>query len=418
MFNKTTLKNGLQFITVPMSGIKTVTILVLISVGSRYETKKINGVSHLVEHLAFKGTEKRPTTFAISKELDSIGAEFNAFTGDEYTGYFVKALSSHLEKSIEVLSDIVLNPLLRQRNIEEEKKVIIEEIKLYKDTPTAYADQLIDNLLFKGTSLGFYVAGTQKSVKSITKKDIVDYRKSNYTGKRTLIAIAGDIKKDDLKTKIEKSFSLSSGKEGEKPETPKRYKGSRLQILEKPTEQAHLRLAVYGLKREDPRRYAYNLLGIILGGSMSSRLFEEVREKRSLAYYVGASADSYTDCGSFLVKAGADRTRLEEAVKVIKDILLDSITNTSAEEVDRAREVIKGQLAMEQEESDNMASFYGFQGLLDKKVKTYEEVIKRVDFVTKNDIKKVAKDLFLGSNFNLVLVGKGEKNKLLKILGG
>lgn len=414
MFKKIILKNGLRLIEVPMEGVDTATSLVLVGVGSRYENKKNNGIAHLIEHLAFKGTKKRPSAFQVAKDLDSIGALYNAFTGEEYTGFYVKSRASHLEKGLEIISDVILNSLFRKINIDEEKKVIIEEIRMYHDTPIRYAEQLINNLLFAGNPLGYDTAGSEASVKGIGRKDIINFRAEHYLAKNAVVVIAGKIK-----GKIEKlagdylNFENKQKMSEFVPFKPKKQK--QILIDRRETKQAHLRLAAHGLKLEDPWRYAYHLLGLILGGSMSSRLFEEIREKRSLAYYVSATADSFIDCGSFVVRAGVNCERLEEAVSAIKKELEKSAQNIKNEEINRAKEMAKGQIALEKEDSQELAWFCGFQELLESKTKTYEEIIEKIDAVSKADIKKVAGRIF-NQKFYLALVGQGDEEKLLKLI--
>lgn len=415
MFKKTTLKNGLRLLEVPMQGVDTVTSLVLIGVGSRYEHKKNNGIAHLIEHLAFKGTKKRPDLFTVARELDSIGADYNAFTGEEYTGYYVKSRAAHLEKGLEIIADIVQNPLYRQQNIAEEQKVIIEEIRMYYDSPTRYANQLLQNILFAGNSLGYDIAGSEKSVSEIKRDDILDFRLKSYQPENMVVVVAGKIE-SGAEQKLSRLFNFDKESELSKTTSFKSQKTSKKIIIDKrKTQQSHLRLGVHGVKIEDEDRYSVDLLHLILGGSMSSRLFAEVREKRSLAYYINTTVDSYQDTGYFIVQAGLNTKRLEEAIKVIKDELKKSTKEIKDEELSRAKEMLKGQMAMGKEDSQELAWFFGFQELLESKTKTYEEIIKKIDSQDKSDIKRVAGRIF-GQDFYLALVGEGDEERLLKLI--
>ena len=415
MFSKRILKNGLRLLEVPMQGVDTATSLVLIGVGSRYETKKNNGIAHLIEHLAFKGTKKRPDVFTVARELDSIGADYNAFTGEEYTGYYVKNRAANFEKGLEIIADIVQNPLYREENIAEEQKVIIEEIRMYHDSPTRYANQLIQNIMFAGSPLGYDIAGTEKSVSGIKREDVLSFRAKSYQSKNMVVVVAGKVK-NRVEEEVSRLFAFESKiKSGKTAPFKSQKNGQRIIVDQRKTKQSHLRLGVHGVKIEDRDRYAVDLLHLILGGSMSSRLFEEIREKRSLAYYISTMADSYQDTGYFIVQAGLNTARLEEATKVIKAELMKSTKEIKDEELNRAKEMLKGQMAMEKEDSQELAWFFGFQELLESKTKTYEEIIKKIDLVEKSDIKRVAERIF-SQDFYLALVGQGDEERLLRLI--
>lgn len=415
MFTKKIFNNGLRLLEVPMSGVDTVTSLVLIGVGSRHENKKNNGIAHLIEHLAFKGTKKRPDVFTVARELDSIGADYNAFTGEEYTGYYVKSRADHLEKGLEIIADIVQNPLYRLENIVEEQKVIIEEIRMYHDSPTRYANQLIQNIMFAGSPLGYDIAGTEKSVSEIKRDDVLGFRGKNYQARNIVVVVAGKVG-GGVEEELGRLFGLGLGTGLIKSKSFRPAKNNQKVIIDqRQTKQFHLRLGVHGVKIEDEDRYAVDLLHLILGGSMSSRLFEEIREKRSLAYYINTTADSYQDTGYFIVQAGLNTERLEEAVKVIKAELHKSAKEIKNEELSRAKEMLKGQMAMEKEDSQELAWFFGFQELLETKTKTYEEIIKKIDSQEKSDIKRVAGRLF-NQEFFLALVGEGNEVRLEKLI--
>lgn len=416
MFQKKILKNGLRLLKVPMQGVDTVTSLVIFGVGSRHENKKNNGISHLIEHLAFKGTKNRPQAFSLAKDLDSIGADYNAFTSEEYTGYYISSRAVHLEKSLEILSDMVLNSLMRQKNIAEEQKVIVEEIRMFHDTPIRYAEILIENLLYQGNPLGYPVTGTEASVKRIKRDDILSFCEEYYNSKNSVLVMAGKLPKDVNNLAL-KYFPFSGRiNEAKKPKPFVEKSKTKILIDQRKTKQSHLRLASFGLNLDDKDQYIYEVLGAILGGSMSSRLFSEIREKRSLAYYINANADSYTDTGGFVVRAGVNTARLEESIKVIVDELKKTTKTISDEEVSRAKEILKGAMALEKEDSYELAWLFGHQELLQKETLNYEQIIKKIDSVEKSDIKRIAQKIF-GGDFYLALVGQGKEEKLLKLIG-
>ncbi|MCX6811197.1 MAG: pitrilysin family protein [Candidatus Berkelbacteria bacterium] len=417
MFKKKILKNGLRLVEVPMQGVDTATSLVIFGVGSRHENKKNNGISHLIEHLAFKGTKKRPKAFSIAKDFDSIGADYNAFTSEEYTGYFIKSRSAHLEKGLELLSDMVLNSLMREKNIAEEQKVIVEEIRMKHDTPIRYADMIIENLLYQGNPLGYPIAGTEVSVKGIKRGDILSFCGEYYHSRNSVLVVAGKLPKDVDNLAL-KYFPFSGRiNEPKKPEPFIEKSKAKILIDQRKTKQSHLRLASFGLNLDDKDQYIYEVLGAILGGSMSSRLFREIREKRSLAYYINADAGSYTDTGGFIVRAGVNTARLEESIKVIMDELYKTTKAINDEEVSRAKEILKGAMALEKEDSYELAWLFGHQELLQKETLNYEQIIKKIDSTDISDIKRVAKKIF-GNEFYLALVGQGKEEKLLKLIGG
>lgn len=416
MFQKKILKNGLRLLEVPMQGVDTVTSLIIFGVGSRNENKKNNGISHLIEHLAFKGTKKRPKAFLIAKELDSIGSDYNAFTSEEYTGYFIKSRSAHLEKGLELLSDMVLNSLMREKNIAEEQKIIVEEIRMMHDTPIRYADMIIENLLYQGNPLGYHIAGTETSVKGIKRNDILSFCEDYYLPKNSVVVVAGKIPQNVGQLVLSYFPFSNRTEEAKKPEPFIKKSKAKILIDQRRTKQSHLRLASFGLNLDDKDQYIYEVLGAILGGSMSSRLFREIREKRSLAYYINANAGSYTDCGGFIVRAGVNTSRLEEAIKVIVFELKKTIKIINDEEVSRAKEILKGAMALEKEDSYELAWLFGHQELLQRETLNYEQIIKKIDSVEKSDIKRVAKKIF-GGDFYLALVGQGKEEKLLKLIG-
>ncbi len=443
MFQKQKLSNGLTLLFSPMPGVKSVTVMVAVGAGSRYETKRINGLSHFLEHMAFKGTKKRPSAKHISQEVDAIGGEFNAFTSKDHTAYFIKAASHHFPLLLDILSDMMTNSLFKEEEIEREKGVIIEEIHMYEDTPMRKVAEVFENLMFGDTPMGWDIAGTADVIRSIKREDFLSYVSSLYKT-RNMVAVAGGIsdkfeirnskletnsnlkkhfkketdsdarQNDRLSELVEKYFGgLKDGKIKNFEKCSVKQSAPRLKIQYKDTEQAHLVLGFPTFSNTDPRRYALNVLTTILGGGMSSRLFIEVRERRGLCYYVRASTDLYQDCGDFAVSAGVDLKRIDDAISTILNelwkvkVAREKVKNgeITEEELKKAKEYIKGHLVLGLEDSESVAGFYATQHILKEKVETPEEVMAKIDNVTLEEVYNVANDIFDPKRVNLAVIG-------------
>ena len=420
-YKKTTLKNGLRIITVPSKNTKTVAVLVLIKTGSKYETKDINGISHFLEHMFFKGTKKRPSTMKIIEPLDKVGGIYNAFTSDEYTGYWTKIDANHLDLALDWVSDIYLNSKIAQEEINRERGTILQELNMILDTPMHYVSDLWTNLLYGDQPAGWRVIGTEKVIKKAKREQFIKYLKEHYSSKNTVVAIAGNINHKIAINKVKKYFKSINGNlvKGKVPVKEKQNKPESL-IYYKDTDQTHIHLGVRAYNIFHPDRYALNLLSVILGGNMSSRLWISVRERQGLAYYVSSSFDSDSDTGSFVTRAGVDNNRVEKAITTIlseyKKISQKKITLA---ELKKAKDYIKGVSLISMESSDEQASFYASQELLTDEILTLEEKFSRIDKVTVNDIQRVAKDIFKPEKLNLALIGpfkdKKRFEKILKI---
>ncbi len=419
MLRKTTLKNGLRIITVPQKTSQAVTVLVLVGTGSKYETKETNGISHFLEHMYFKGTKKRPSNLIISETLDKIGGIYNAFTSEEYTGYFAKVAASHFEKALGWTSDIYLNSLLPQREIEKERGVIIEEINMYFDTPMIYIGELWKNLLYGDQPAGWDVAGTKESVRNISRQDLIKYMNSQYTASNTVVCVAGKISSFQAMEKIKNYFSKIKEKKprAKSPVIEKQKKPETL-IFPKETDQTHLALGVRAYNLFHPQKYTLELLGVILGGMMSSRLFTEIREKLGIAYYIKTSAECDPDAGYLITQAGIDNQKIDGGISaILKEYKKISQKKIPASELKKAKDNLKGKLALTLESSDAQASFYAGQEILEKRILSPEELFKKIDKVSVNDILKVAKDIFRPDRLNLALIGPFKnKNKFRKLL--
>jgi len=429
MFKKITLKNGLRIITVPQKSTPAVTILVLVGTGSKYETKETKGISHFLEHLYFKGTKKRPSGLLIAEVLDKLGGVYNAFTSEEYTGYYAKVATPHFETALDWVSDIYFDSLLPKKEIEKERGVIIEEINMYLDMPMIYIGELWKTLLYGNQPAGWNIAGNKKTVSKITREQILDYMKSQYVASNTIVCIAGNISLPQAINKVKNCFSgisktqpkskppvidasVNSALIVEKQEKPKTL------LFSKKTDQTHLTLGVRAFNLFHPHRFALEVLGIILGGMMSSRLFVEIRGKLGLAYYVKTEVECDPDTGYLVTNAGIDNQRVDKAIlAILKEYRKISQKKISLAELKKAKENFKGRLALYLESSDAKASFCASQELLERKILTPKEIFKKIDKITINDILKVAREIFKSEKLNLALIGPFEdKEKFQKLL--
>ena len=408
-FQRTILRNGLRVLTIPMPSFESATVLVMAKAGSRYENKKNNGISHFLEHMAFKGTKKRPSAMDISTLVDGMGGEFNAFTGKESTGYYIKSSAAHVDLSMDILSDMLQNSLFVASEIEKEKGVILEEINLYEDTPSRRISDVYERLLYKDTPLGWNIDGEKSVVKSIQRQDFMDYMSSFYSAHNIGVVVAGGVNVAKTRELVEKYFgkmkdfdTLSYTKVVENQERPE------VLLKHKKTEQVNIAIGVRTVPHGHKDRYPLSLLAAILGGGMSSRLFHEVREKRGLAYYVRSSSDHYQDCGSLVSMSGVDPKRVDEAIKVILGEY-GKIRNSKSEirndELKKAKEFLKGHLVLELEDSRCVAGFYASQELLEDKVDNPEEVLAKIDRVTMDDVSRAAKKYLVEKTLNLAIIG-------------
>ncbi|MDQ3098241.1 MAG: insulinase family protein [bacterium] len=409
-YKKTILKNGLRLISIPMKDLKSATVLVLVGTGSRYENEKNNGIAHFLEHMFFKGTEKRPNTTDISGEIDSLGADYNAFTGKEYTGYYIKSASTHLKTSIDILSDMLINSKFDTEEIEREKGVICEEINMYEDTPMRHVGDVYEALAYQGNPLGFDTAGTKEVVKSLNRDIFINYLNHFYTPNNMVVIISGDIEKYNVEELVTTSFGHM--KAGEKPDFMK-FKDIQdqpwISLSHKRTDQAHFCLGVRSYQIGHADRYATTVFNTIMGGNMSSRLFIEVRERRGLCYYISSDNEAHLDTGSWVIQAGVDVNRIEEALKVsleeLKKIRDEDVTD---KELTKAKEYLKGKLALGLEDSKGVANLYGAGELLEGRIRTPDEIIAGIEAVTKEDVKRIAKDLIRKDKLTFAVIGPYE----------
>lgn len=417
---KHVLKNGLRVILIPMRDTETVTTLILAEAGSKYETKRNNGISHFLEHMMFKGTRQRPNAKIISEELDSIGGEYNAFTSKEQTGYWVKVSKQHFQTALDVVSDLYQNALLQDKEINKERGVILQEAAMYRDIPNRYVWDVFESLLYGDQPAGWDIIGTENNIKKFERKDFVEYFQKMYIPQSTVVVVAGNFEEGKALDMIKKAFA--SGKQNTpkvtKKPTVQSQEKSALSIFYKDTDQTHLIIGVRSADMFDPDRYATVVLGTILGGGMSSRMFHNVRERHGLTYYIDAASEQMTDSGYLFTRAGVQKQNLEKAIKlIINEFNKVRTKKISTKELNKAKEYIKGKTLMSLESSSSVASFFGDQELLQKEMLTPTEIFKEIDKVTAEDILKVANKIFVNRNLNLAIVGPiKEESRLMNLL--
>lgn len=421
MIKEQKLKNGLRMIVAPRHETEAVTALVLFKVGSRNETRDINGVSHFLEHLMFKGTKKRPNTLAISKELDGIGAEYNAFTGKDYTGYYIKANWVKLPLLLDLLSDMLYNSKFDPKEIERERGVIVEEINMYRDNPLMYLEDIFERAMFGDHPLGWDIAGPRQVIRTVSRRKMIAYKETFYQPNNTQVIVAGRVDEKTIFDQIRSAFETNhKAKAQPKPRKKTITQKKPIVVLShKETEQVQIGLGYPAYPYRHKGLIALHVLAAVLGGNMSSRLFIQVRERRGLAYAIKARVSMYEDTGCLMIQAGLAQNRVDEAIKVIlaelEQVRKKGITPV---ELSRAKEFLKGQLVLQMEDSQNAANYYGQQALFQPSIKTPHEREKEVDDVTRADILRVAKDIIRQPLLTLAIIGpfkeKAHFERLLK----
>ncbi|MBI3638541.1 insulinase family protein [Candidatus Wolfebacteria bacterium] len=406
-FQKTTLDNGLRVILVPQPQSPAITVLILVEAGSKYETEDINGLSHFLEHMCFKGTEKRLKSIDIASELESIGAICNAFTSFEYTGYYAKSEPGHFDTILDVISDIYLNQVFNPEEINKEKGVIIEEINMSEDLPMSRVQELFTQLLYGDQPAGWDIRGRKEVIQKLTQDEFLKYRKEHYLAQSTIVVVAGKIDEKETLLKVQKAFEKikTTGKKG-KIKTQEKQDKPNIILKFKETDQTHLVLGVRAFDIFDERKYALEVLTEILGGGMSSRLFQKVREEMGAAYYVRANADLMSDHGFLSVSAGIDHAKIDDVIKAILEEFKGLASNPAAEkEIERAKEHLVGNMMLSLETSDALAGYYGGQEVITKKNITPDELARKIRAVTAEEIKNVAQNIFAENKLNLAIIG-------------
>ena len=416
---KKVFKNGLRLVVVPMKDNPTVTVLVLVEAGSKYETKNVNGISHFLEHMCFKGTIKRLKAVDISKELDGLGSQYNAFTAQEYTGYYAKSDARHFKQIFDIVSDVYLNSTFPEAEMQREKGVIIEEINMYEDMPQRHVQDLFMKLLYGDQPSGWNIAGEKENVLNMKRDNFVVYKSQHYLPEATVIVVAGQVKEREVMSEVNKIFgNIKRGKKENKLKVKEAQSMPQVFVKFKETDQTHFVLGVRSHDFFSKKNAVLSVLGGILGGGMSSRLFVKLREEMGVGYYVRAYNDAYTDHGVFQISAGVDNKRIEEVIDaVISECRKLKKFKVTEEELNKVKECLIGNMKLSLESSDDIANFYGGQELLKKEKKSAEEKAKEIRKVTASQIQSLARDIFQNNKLNLALIGPfKEKAKFVKIL--
>lgn len=402
-----------------MPHLDSVTTLVAVGAGSRYETKSVNGISHFLEHMFFKGSRKYPTAEQIATLVDGIGAVNNAATDKEVTYYWIKSAAKHIELASDILSSMLKESLLAEEEIEREKGVIVEELRMYRDNPQRYIWELYLRLQFGDQPLGWDIGGDEKTVIKLTRDNFITYMDSLYSPGNMALVFAGKLPAD-IERIAEKYFldlpqrNLYKFKDYQKQQQTR----PRVNVFYKKTDQVNLILGVEGMGRSDEQRYKVSVLGTILGEGMSSRLFIQVRERRGLAYHIGAGAGFYVDTGNFTVYAGLKLEKIEEGLEVIKAelerIAQEKVTD---DELRKAKEILRGRIALRSESTNFLAEYFGTTFVLDREIETFEHFLEEIDKVTAEDIQTLAKELFRKEKYNLQIIGPfKDPERFIKIL--
>jgi predicted Zn-dependent peptidase len=415
-FTKTILPNGLRLITVPMTDNPSVTVLMMVEAGSKYETKEINGLSHFLEHMVFKGTPRRPKATDISRELDALGAHYNAFTSQECTGYYAKVAATQLDQALDIVSDLFLNPLFPVEEMQKEKGVIIEEIRMYQDLPHREVHEVLNELLYGDQPAGWRVIGSEDNVRSFTREQLVAYRQAHYVSAASAVVVAGSFDESTITAKIEKLFANmpSTAKQGKLAVIEKQTEPL-IRIKFKETDQTHIALALRTFSIFDSRMAAMNVLSTILGRGMSSRLFSKMRDQLGICYYINASHSPYTDHGDLTISAGVDASRIDEALKgILEECRRIKDEVVSEAELQKAKDYITGTSTLELETSEARSEFFGSQEIIKGTIEPLEKSIAKIRAVTSADVQKLAQEIFIDTHLNIAIVGKMKDDSQFK----
>jgi len=406
LYQKTTLDNGLRVITATMPHTCSVCIGFFIGVGSRYETDAEAGISHFIEHLCFKGTHRRATAREISETIEGVGGILNGGTDKELTVYWCKVAQSHFTLALDVLVDMLLHSKFDSGDVEKECQVIIEEINMSKDSPPQQVNMLIDELLWPNHPLGRDIAGSAESVATIARDKMLDYLTGHYQPNNTVVSIAGDIQHQDMVTAVSQAVVNWTNQRPRSGYSAYREQpAQRLQVETRDTKQAHLCLALPGLSLLHPKRFTLDLLNVILGEGMSSRLFAEIRDKLGLAYSIHSYVEHFLDSGSVTIYAGVEPKNLPTVIKAILEQLSQLRETVPESELLKAKELSKGRLLLRMEDSRNIAGWMGGQEILTGRILSVDQIVSIIDAITTEEVKQVAQELVVGSQLRLAVVG-------------
>ena len=418
MFQRTVLDNGLPILTSSMPHTRSVSMGIFIGAGSRYESDELAGVSHFLEHLLFKGTKGWPTAKEVSEAIEGVGGIMNASTDREMTVFWCKVAKPHFKQALSVLVDMMLNPLLDPVEIDKEREVVLEELRMINDYPTNRVDLLIDEILWPDQPMGRDVGGSLESVTNLTQEHIQEYVRQQYTPGNAVVSIAGDISHEEVLDLLADSLNDWA------TATPMMWQpvkdgqtSPRVRVEQRKTDQAHMVVGLPGLPIGHPDRYALGLMNVVLGEGMSSRLFQELREKQGLAYDVHSSLNLFRDCGSLTVYCGVEPKKSTRAISAILEQLAGLQGNIPEAELDKARELSKGRMLLRMEDSRSVSMWMGAQETLLGTVRTVDEVVEQMDAVTTQDIERVAAGVIREEVLNLAVVGPYRSDRrFLKLL--
>jgi len=404
-FEHNVLDNGLRVLTAPMPQAQSVTCMIMLAAGSRYETRDSNGIAHFSEHMFFKGTERRPSARQIAGEIDAIGGEFNAFTGKEYTAYYVKCAAEHRDVALDVIVDMLRHSRFITEEIDREKGVIVEEMNMYFDTPRDYIGGVYEELLYGDQPLGWDIIGRKETVRGATRETFMSYLDRWYHPPRMVLGVGGRVGDGLLERAQELLGDMPHSETGE-PEPAKPYENGRVKVFTKESDQAHVVLGVPSYPLDHPDRYPLQILANVLGGGMSSRLFTEVRERRGLAYYVFGLNHSYTDAGSLYSQAGVDISRIDEAVTtILGELRKIAAEPVPADELEKAKSFSKGRFVLQLENPQGLILFGLRREVLERRVPELDEVLAGLSAVTAEDVQRVAQSLIADDKLRLALIG-------------
>lgn len=412
-----TFHNGLRVVSCTMPHMKSISISVEVGVGSRYETPRLAGASHFLEHMLFKGTADMPDPSDINELIESGGGVLNASTEYEVTSYWCRVALPYFRESLQLIIDLLRNSLLEPEDIEKERMVIIEELNMINDQPTSKVESLIDEMLWPDNPMGRDIGGTKESVNKIDRDDLVTYYRKHYSASNIVIAVAGNVSHSEVVNLVDDLCRNWDAGDSQElfPASPVQS-NPQVRLQSKRTEQSHLAISLRGLSVYDPDRYIIDLISVILGGSMSSRLFVEVREKRGLAYDIQSGVSHYCDSGIFTITAGVDSKRLLESIDIILNQIAGLKEFLPEEELEKSKKFLTGRLMLSQEDTRSLASFMGNQMLVFGKVKNIEEIIAQINSVTAEDVLRIANNIFKKDRLNLAVVGPNRSQGKLEAL--
>jgi predicted Zn-dependent peptidase len=406
LHHKITLDNGLRLVTESMPHTRSVAIGFFIGTGSRYETEKQAGISHFIEHMCFKGTKKRPTSVDVCTVIEGVGGMLNAGTDKELTIYWCKVAKPHFTSALDVMVDILTDSLFDPAEIEKERQVIVEEINMSLDSPSQRVSMLIDELLWPGHPLGRDIAGSKESVAAINRDAMLDFMAGQYRPDNAVLAIAGDIRHDEMVAAVNRVVTGWKYLRPRSVYTPYRGKIARRVLIEKrDTEQTQLCLALPGISIVHPDRFKLDLLNVILGEGMSSRLFTEIRDKLGLAYSIQSYAEHFLDTGAMSISAGVDAKNLPVAIKAILAELARLKEPIPEVELSKAKELFKGRILLRMEDSRSVSGWLGGQEILTGEILTVDEIIAIVEAITTAELRHVAEELLVPGQMRLAVVG-------------